>query len=207
MILWMTGGPGCSSGVALFKENGPCQIDPDHDDKTIINPYGWNSNASIVYIDQPVGVGFSYGDKSDADHDEEEVAEDMFHFLHEFSEANNNLLKTNDFFVFGESYGGHYAPATANRVGKTLNLQGLGVGNGLTDPEHQYPSYPEMAYNYSIEVTGSPSVTLEQYESMKAALPGCLDSIKICQENGGDSCAKAQSQCNGACYLRITTQG
>ena len=198
VILWMTGGPGCSSGIALFKENGPCQIDPDHEDKTILNPYGWNSNASIVYIDQPVGVGFSYGDKSDADHDEEEVAEDMYHFLHEFSEANDNLLKTNDFFVFGESYGGHYAPATANRVGKSLNLQGLGVGNGLTAPEHQYQSYPEMAYNYSIEVTGSPSVTLDQYKSMKAALPGCIDSIKICQENGGDSCAKAQSQCNGA---------
>ena len=98
-ILWMTGGPGCSSGIALFKENGPCKIDPNHDDQTLKNTYGWNTNANIVYIDQPAGVGFSYGDTSDADHDEAEVAEDMYNFLHEFSEANNNLLKTNDFFV------------------------------------------------------------------------------------------------------------
>lgn len=197
-ILWMTGGPGCSSGIALFKENGPCKIDPNHDDQTLKNTYGWNTNANIVYIDQPAGVGFSYGDTSDADHDEAEVAEDMYNFLHEFSEANNNLLKTNDFFVFGESYGGHYAPATANRVGNSLNLKGLGVGNGLTAPEVQYTSYPTMAYNYSMEVTGKPSVTLEQYEAMTEALPGCLDSIKLCQKHGGDSCAKSQAMCNGA---------
>jgi cathepsin A (carboxypeptidase C) len=194
----MTGGPGCSSGIALFKENGPCKIDPNHDDQTLKNAYGWNTNANIVYIDQPAGVGFSYGDTSDADHDEAEVAEDMYNFLHEFSEANNNLLKTNDFFIFGESYGGHYAPATANRVGNSLNLKGLGVGNGLTAPEVQYTSYPTMAYNYSMEVTGKPSVTLEQYEAMTEALPGCLDSIKLCQKHGGDSCAKSQAMCNGA---------
>jgi|EP00945_MAST-04E_sp_MAST-4E-sp1_P006181 cathepsin A (carboxypeptidase C) len=198
VILWMTGGPGCSSGIALFKENGPCQIDPSDILNTKMNPYGWNANASIMYIDQPAGVGFSYGDAEDADHNEKEVAEDMFHFLHEFSQANGDLLKTNEFFVFGESYGGHYAPATAHRVGTSLNLKGLGVGNGLTAPEHQYQSYPEMAYNYSIEVTGKPSVSLEQYTEMTAALPACIEIIHKCQQEGGDVCAQAQSQCNGA---------
>ena len=105
----------------------------------------------------------------------------MYHFLHEFSEANDNLLQTNEFFIFGESYGGHYAPSTAHRVGTSLNLKGLGVGNGLTAPEVQYTSYAEMAYNFSIEVTGKPSVTLEQYEQMKAAIPGCIDIINKCQ--------------------------
>merc|ERR1711871_1748496 len=47
VILWMTGGPGCSSGVALFKENGPCAIDPENILETKLNPFGWNSNASI----------------------------------------------------------------------------------------------------------------------------------------------------------------
>ena len=197
-ILWMTGGPGCSSGIALFKENGPCMIDPAHQDQTKPNPFSWNTNANIMYIDQPAGVGFSYGDAEDADHNEKEVAEDMYNFLHEFSDANNDLLKTNEFFVFGESYGGHFAPATAHRVGTSLNLKGLGVGNGLTAPEHQYSSYPIMAYNYSIEAVGHPSITLEQYEAMTAALPSCLASIAKCQKNGGDDCAASQSECNGA---------
>ena len=56
----MTGGPGCSSEVALFGENGPCQVNADGTD-TITNPYSWNSNATVIYIDQPAGTGFSYG--------------------------------------------------------------------------------------------------------------------------------------------------
>jgi hypothetical protein len=180
VILWMTGGPGCSGAVALFHENGawgwhvactgarkslracpgaclalvfrhvaflrvcplqpgPCKVDPNDRTKTTINPYSWNSNASMIFIDQPAGVGFSYGDGGDEVHDEAGVAEDMFNFLHTFSDANGKVLETNPFFIFGESYGGHYAPATAGRVGTTLNLVGVGVGNGLTDPEVQYP--------------------------------------------------------------------
>ena len=49
-ILWMTGGPGCSSGIALFKENGPCMIDPAHQDQTKPNPFSWNTNANIMAI-------------------------------------------------------------------------------------------------------------------------------------------------------------
>ena len=88
----MTGGPGCSSGIALFHENGPCKINADHK-TTEINPYGWNSNASIVFIDQPAGVGFSYGDSGDEDDDEAGVAEDMYNFLHEFMDANPKLAQ------------------------------------------------------------------------------------------------------------------
>ena len=60
VILWMTGGPGCSSEVALFGENGPCSVTPSGND-TLTNPYSWNSKASVIYIDQPAGTGFSYG--------------------------------------------------------------------------------------------------------------------------------------------------
>ena len=57
VVLWMTGGPGCSSEVALFGENGPCSVSADGS-HTVTNPYSWNSNASILYIDQPAGTGF-----------------------------------------------------------------------------------------------------------------------------------------------------
>ena len=46
LLLWMTGGPGCSSEVALFGENGPCKVSADGSNTTV-NPYSWNSNANM----------------------------------------------------------------------------------------------------------------------------------------------------------------
>lgn len=59
LVLWLTGGPGCSSEIALFTENGPFTIKDDLSLK--INPHSWNNNANLLYIDQPLGTGFSNG--------------------------------------------------------------------------------------------------------------------------------------------------
>jgi len=56
--VWLTGGPGCSSMLALFYENGPYNIKKDL--SLTINPYSWNSFANLLFVDQPVGTGFSY---------------------------------------------------------------------------------------------------------------------------------------------------
>lgn len=58
LIIWMNGGPGASSMLALFTENGPCQINPDL--TTRENPWSWNTDYNILYLDQPVHTGFSY---------------------------------------------------------------------------------------------------------------------------------------------------
>jgi len=193
VILWMTGGPGCSSAVALFHENGPCKIDDNHN-ATFLNPYSWNSNASLIYIDQPVGVGFSYGDTEDEDYNEKMVAEDMYHFLHEFFSAHPKL-SDNPLYIFGESYGGHFAPSVAYKVGKSLNLKGLGVGNGLTNPEIQYQYYADMAYNWSITKQGHPVVSKATFERMRKGIPECINLIQECQ-NDEEKCENAQSKCN-----------
>ena len=49
------------------------------------NPHSWNNEANLLYIDQPAGTGFSYG--LGLDHDESEVAEDMYAFLQAFFRA------------------------------------------------------------------------------------------------------------------------
>ncbi|CRK12718.1 Carboxypeptidase S1 B like protein [Verticillium longisporum] len=59
LSIWMNGGPGSSSMGGLLYENGPCFVNPDSN-TTRLNPWSWNNEVNMLYIDQPVQVGFSY---------------------------------------------------------------------------------------------------------------------------------------------------
>merc|ERR1712110_879464 len=61
LVFWLSGGPGCSSELAVFYENGPFHIKKDGIDRfsLVKNEFSWNTNANVVYMDQPVGTGFS----------------------------------------------------------------------------------------------------------------------------------------------------
>jgi len=190
LILWLTGGPGCSSTLALLTENGPCSVNDDGT-STSVNPNSWTEVAHMIWLDQPAGVGYSAGTQND--YNEEMISEDAYYFLQGFFEMHPEY-STNPLFVVGESFGGHYAPAIAHKFWTKnkstssvagmlhINLAGLAVGNGLTDPMVQYPYYPEMAYNNS---HGMKVVTRETYDAMKEAVPKCVKLIEQC--NAGTS--------------------
>jgi cathepsin A (carboxypeptidase C) len=167
---------------------------------TINNPNSWNNNANVMWVDQPAYVGYSYGSgKQDLVHNESQIAEDMYHFLQEFF-AQNPQYAENEFYVFGESYGGHYAPAISSRIfegnqnndGAKINLKGVGVGNGLTDPLIQYQYYPAMAMNNTY---GIKCVSEEAYTKMVDRLPLCEKMIAACQFNTS-MCLPADDYCN-----------
>ena len=144
LVIWLTGGPGCSSSLALLTENGPCSVN-EAGDGTIVNPYSWIESAHMLWLDQPAGVGYSYGKWTD--HNEKMMGEDAYYFLQAFVKSHPEYSE-NPMYIVGESYGGHYAPAIAHRVFRgnqekkegteMLNLKGVAVGNGLTDPKIQY---------------------------------------------------------------------
>jgi len=63
LVLWINGGPGCSSMTGLLFELGPCSI-ANEGKNTTRNPYSWTESANVVFLDSPTGVGYSYGGKA-----------------------------------------------------------------------------------------------------------------------------------------------
>ncbi|KAE9361948.1 hypothetical protein PF008_g522 [Phytophthora fragariae] len=199
LVLWLTGGPGGSSMMALLTENGPCRVRPDLSTET--NPYSWTNAANVVWLDQPTNVGFSYGpDPTDADEDESNVAENIYWFLQGFLERHPEL-QGREFFISGESYGGHYVPAAAHFISQQnrrtrddalrINLQGISVGNGWTNPVIQSPHFIDMttnAYNISL-VDPSTMPALEKAAAI------CGQKIEACQTQPS-LCFEADAYCD-----------
>ncbi|XP_035687682.1 putative serine carboxypeptidase-like 23 [Branchiostoma floridae] len=140
LVLWLNGGPGCSSFNGLFEENGP--FSPNKDGKTLdLNPYSWNRNASVIFLESPSGVGFSYSDTtSDYTTGDCQTAQDSLNFMLKFLEKYPQFKK-NKFWITGESYAGHYVPNLASHIVDyntekpgSINLAGFMVGNAWTDP-------------------------------------------------------------------------
>ncbi|KAI5965650.1 uncharacterized protein KGF55_001012 [Candida pseudojiufengensis] len=132
LILWLSGGPGCSSNIGLAMELGPSMINatiqPD------FNPYAWNSNASLLFLDQPASVGFStVGDQSEIPFTTEQASIDFVNFVKLFRAKYPQYAKL-DFHIAGESYAGHYIPKyAASVVDANLPLKSVLIGNGITD--------------------------------------------------------------------------
>lgn len=101
-VVWLTGGPGCSSTLALLTENGPCKVNPDGK-TTTVNPNSWTEAAHVLWLDQPAGVGYSYGDENDSG--EEMVSEDAYFFLQAFFQTHPEYAKA-PLYIVGESYAG-----------------------------------------------------------------------------------------------------
>jgi cathepsin A (carboxypeptidase C)/serine carboxypeptidase-like clade 2 len=138
-ILWLNGGPGCSSLGGMFVELGPFVVDSGLN--VTLNPYAWNKLANVLFLEQPAGVGFSY---PSATTDDATTSADTYEALVGFLRAHSELQDDRKFYILGESYGGHYVPNTALRVQEgnkklepksadRINLVGFAVGNGYTD--------------------------------------------------------------------------
>ncbi|XP_018827734.2 serine carboxypeptidase-like 45 [Juglans regia] len=149
LVLWLTGGPGCSSiGAGAFIEHGPFRPSGNN---LVKNEYSWNKEANMLYLESPAGVGFSYSsNKSFYSYvDDEITAQDSLLFLKlwfaKFPEYQNR-----DFFITGESYGGHYVPQLAHLIVQSnvkFKLKGIAIGNPLLEFATDFNAPDE--YNWS----------------------------------------------------------
>lgn len=202
LVVWLSGGPGCSSLLALFEENGPYQVSSSTELE--LNPFSWNANATVVWVDQPAGTGYSLGEGV---HDEETVGADMLTFMTEFV----SRYKYSDLplYVFGESYAGHYVPVVSRALLDSttgFNLRGFGIGNGLTVPSEQYKYYRPFAEAH--DLVSSPSLLL-----MKGIEKACLPLARSCDGLEDDAlldwtdCLNAYVVCNAGLITPVQLTG
>lgn len=204
LIVWLNGGPGCSSMLGLYLILGPSKLSKE-ENKTYYNPYSWNSKSSIIFLDQPVNVGYSYSN----------------------SEVNSNFLAAQDFYAFlsmflthftkysnldvhiaGESFAGQYVSIFSSSImlaqqeieeeieeetGETkrlkrtiskdlevkkINLKSVMIGNGLVDPVIQFPYY------YHMGCSGSYGRVLSEdsCKCMRENYPKCHYYMYLCKK-------------------------
>ncbi|KAH9934969.1 serine carboxypeptidase [Fomitopsis serialis] len=203
VILWADGGPGCSSALGLFMQLGPCRI--TNLDNLTFNPYSWNNKANIFFIDQPIGVGFSYAEYGETVSTTPEAAQDIAAFVAIFFE-HFEQFKGRAFHMAGESYGGRYIPVFAAEIydqntklveaGLTpVNLSSIMIGNGCTDWVSMIPSYYDMTCT---AVSVAPIMDISSCVRMKQAIPRCRDALqKSCIEQSDRlSCDAAKLFCS-----------
>ncbi|OAQ97755.1 hypothetical protein LLEC1_00419 [Akanthomyces lecanii] len=191
LILWLQGGPGCSGMSGLFFENGPAKIS---ENLTIVrNPDSWNNKANVLYIDQPVNTGFSYGK---AVNTTLAASKDIYVLLTLFFQQFPQYAKL-DFHIAGESYAGHYIPTDAAEIlshaDRGINLRSIMIGNGYVDPYHQVPQYPNMACGRG----GLPAIfNKTTCDTMREALPKCQQMIRQCYNHHNTAqCIETSQDC------------
>ncbi|KAL1639179.1 hypothetical protein SLS58_008147 [Diplodia intermedia] len=202
LAAWFNGGPGCSSMIGLFQENGPCHF-VDGATEPSLNEYSWNSYANMIYIDQPIGVGFSYG--TDDVTSTVTAAPYVWKLIQAFYDAFPQY-ESRDFGIFTESYGGHYGPEFAHYIqdqnkgvangsvdGQNINLIALGVNNGWIDAELQEKAYIDYSVNNSYKQIISQSEATSYYNTYEKT---CLPAIQTCESTGtNNACVNADNKC------------
>nr|CAI5866225.1 unnamed protein product [Callosobruchus analis] len=154
VLLWLQGGPGASSMYGLLEESGPIAVNKDL--QLDIRNYSWTNNHSVIYIDNPVGVGFSFTDHEDGyARNETQIGNELYNALQQFFTLFPELRK-NYFFITGASYAGKYISVLAYTIHRSnasanekINLKGVAIGNGYIDPTHQI-GFAEYAYQLGL---------------------------------------------------------
>ncbi|KAF8176361.1 Alpha/Beta hydrolase protein [Mycena galopus ATCC 62051] len=209
--LWLNGGPGCSSMIGLFQENGPCNVNADGK-TTVLNPYSWNNVANMLYIDQPTGTGFSYG--TDTVGSTYTAAPQVWQAIQVLFESPEfSAYSSREFILATESYGGHYGPefseyfdiqnnliASGKLSGVQIHLGALMINNGWIDPLIQNLAYVTFAQNAPGYGALQSAATIKKMNTTYYESNGCLAQQQACYAAGNSStsssvCEKADNFC------------
>ncbi|KAG8065339.1 hypothetical protein GUJ93_ZPchr0004g38664 [Zizania palustris] len=192
LMLWLNGGPGCSSvAYGAAQELGPFLV-RSYGENLSLNAYSWNKAVNLLFLEAPVGVGFSYTNRSSDLRrlGDRVTARDSYSFLlnwfNKFPE-----FKNRDFYIAGESYAGHYVPQLAELIydgnkgasrDRVINVKGFMIGNAVLNDETDQMGMVEYAWSHAI-------ISDELYSAVRRE----CDSFKEEEDGGkpGKGCSPA----------------
>ncbi|KAJ4836754.1 hypothetical protein Tsubulata_027650 [Turnera subulata] len=157
LLIWLQGGPGCSSMTGNFFELGPYWVVSSDGESISLEPNSgsWNRIFGLVFIDNPIGTGFSIASSpEEIPRNQLSVSRHLFAAITGFI-GSDPLFKDRPIYITGESYAGKYVPSIGYYilkqnlklpVEKQVKLKGVAIGNGLTDPVTQVKTHALNAY-------------------------------------------------------------
>ncbi|KAJ7079578.1 carboxypeptidase C [Mycena belliarum] len=218
LVLWLNGGPGCSSSTGLLFELGPCSI-ANEGKNTTFNKHSWTSSANMIFLDQPVNVGFSYGDDGTTVNTSPVAGKDVYAFLELFLSRFPEYSKQ-PFHISGESYAGTFLPNVATAIWdgnkqldiapnpsiKKINFESILIGNGITDPYVQMGSVADYACNGPYPVYSDPEGP--ECSALRTKVPTCQRLVKSCYNYDSKlTCVPAILYCNSQLFGPLVQTG
>ncbi|KAI5301331.1 Cell death protease [Ascosphaera pollenicola] len=192
-------------------EIGPFRLTTDHTLRHLNS--SWNEFANMLFVDQPLGTGFSYANTDSLDHEMVQVADHMVTFLENWF-AIFPQYQSDDLYVAGESYAGQHIPYIAKAIidrnqrtrpdSTQWNLQGLLIGNGWISPREQYEAYTKFAKQRGLLVPGTDAAKfVDERMALCLALyeqPEAYDRIDIGDCEAVLSTIMSETEKDGMCY-------
>nr|XP_017256822.1 PREDICTED: serine carboxypeptidase-like 17 isoform X2 [Daucus carota subsp. sativus] len=176
LMIWITGGPGCSSPRTFFYYIGPLKFNYANSGRRIpqleVNPYSWSKVANVIFVDPP-GSGFTYTkSKDNYKNSDTLMAASIYEFLMKWLENHPEFLK-NPLYISGVSYSGISVPVMVqniidgNEAGNdpNLNIKGYMIGNPLTDRNIDFNARIPYANQFAL-------LSDELFETAKARCNG-----------------------------------
>ncbi|WCJ19365.1 serine carboxypeptidase-like 27 [Euphorbia peplus] len=220
LVLWLNGGPGCSSvAYGAAEEIGPFRIKSDGKN-LFFNPYAWNKLANLLFLESPAGVGFSYSNTTSDLYTvgDQRTAEDSYEFLVNWLERFPQY-KHRDFYIVGESYAGHYVPQLSQIVyeknkgikNPAIKFKGFLVGNAVTDDYHDYVGTFEYWWTHGL-ISDSTYRTLRAACNLESSMHPSADCIKALylaelEQGNIDPYSIFTRPCNNTSSLRHNLRG
>jgi carboxypeptidase C (cathepsin A) len=216
LVTWFNGGPGCSSMIGLFQENGPCTYNngetagkPSH------NKHSWNEYANMLYIDQPIGVGFSYGTSNVSN--SVDAAPLVWNLIQAFY-SQFPQYKSREFGIWSESYGGHYGPAFGKYIltqnakiasgsvkGEKINLTAIGLNNAWINPYDNYKSQIDYSVSNGYRQLITPEQAKRHYQKLDQ---NCRPALEKCwRSNSNADCQRALMTCKTNVEVPLANSG
>ncbi|KAF4452568.1 Carboxypeptidase Y like protein A [Fusarium austroafricanum] len=196
LLLWMSGGPGAAGEMGLFMGSGPCIVNPDGNSTKRLD-YSWTDRANVVYIDQPVGVGFSkITDRGDIAVSLKQGARDVYTFLDAFLHDVFPDLAGRPWHITGESMGGHYVTGytqyivseerknAMHGIEPRINISSAIILDGYIDATQQIVGYYDFfCTDWAADGRKAPLMNERQCSDMAAAIPECEKMAARCRES------------------------